>query len=94
MLLFLDLFETHKLSCLLGGLQTEIQMVRMFQPTSVMKAFSLVKNANSMHAKPFSKNFKFNPVAKSPLLTTPSTSLEPIKPKTQTIKQLTPTYTS
>lgn len=78
MLLFLDLFETHKLSCLLGGLQTEIQMVRMFQPTSVMKAFSLAKmcqNANGMHAKPLSKNLKLHPVAK-PLLSTPSTSLE------------------
>nr|KYP39328.1 hypothetical protein KK1_039377 [Cajanus cajan] len=46
----IELSESHQLSCFLGGLKLEIQMmVRMFQPTSVMKAFSLAKmyeNAN------------------------------------------------
>jgi len=97
----IDLYEAHQLSCFLGGLQMDIQMmVRMFQPTSVMKAFSLAKmyenaNAINLQAKPLSKTLKPNPVTKSPLLPNPpKTLLEPIKPKTQTTKQLTPAYMS
>ncbi|XP_028214991.1 uncharacterized protein LOC114397062 [Glycine soja] len=96
----IDLSEANQLSCFLGGLQMEIQMmVRMFQPTSVMKAFSLAKmyenaNAISMQAKPLSKTLKPNPVTKPPLLPNPPKTLEPIKPTTQTTKQLTPAYMS
>ena len=60
----IDLYEAHQLSCFLGGLQLEIQMmVRVFQPTSVMKVFSLAKmyenaNATSMEVKPISKNLR------------------------------------
>ena len=39
-----ELSAGHKLSCFLGGLQQEVQMmVRMFQPVSVHKAFSLAR---------------------------------------------------
>ena len=74
-------------------------MVRMFQPTFVMKVFSLDKmyekaNATSMEAKPLSKTLRPTPVAKPPLLPNPPKTLEPIKPKTQTTKQLTPAYMS
>ena len=88
----IDLSEANQLSCFLGGLQMEIQMmVRMFQPTFVMKAFSLAKmyenaNATSMEAKPLSKTLKPNPVTKPPLLPNPPKTLEPMKPKTQTTK--------
>nr|KYP45442.1 hypothetical protein KK1_033012 [Cajanus cajan] len=40
----LELSEEYVLSCFLGGLRHDIQMlVRMFQPTTVMKAFTLAK---------------------------------------------------
>ena len=39
-----ELAEEHQLSCFLGGLKQDMQMmVRMFQHNSIMKAFSLVK---------------------------------------------------
>ena len=43
----------------------------------------------------FDLSIRLNPVTKSPLLPNPpKTLLEPIKPKTQTTKQLTPAYMS
>lgn len=40
----LNLSEEYTLSCFLGGLKHEVQMlVRMFQPQSVRKSFSLAK---------------------------------------------------
>ena len=40
----LDLPVDYSLSCFLGGLKTEVQMmVRMFQPQSMMKAYNLAK---------------------------------------------------
>ena len=40
----LNLSEEYTLSCFLGGLKHEVQMlVRMFQPQSVRKTFSLAK---------------------------------------------------
>ena len=40
----LDLIEEHRLSCFLGGLKQEVQMlVRMFQPNSIRWAFTLAK---------------------------------------------------
>ncbi|XP_029129148.1 uncharacterized protein LOC109806874 [Cajanus cajan] len=48
----LDLAADYILSCFLGGLKHDIQMlIRMFQPTTIMKAFSLSKlyeSANQM----------------------------------------------
>ncbi|KAL2330578.1 hypothetical protein Fmac_018159 [Flemingia macrophylla] len=96
----IELSESHQLSCFLGGLKLEIQMmVRMFQPTSVMKAFSLAKmyenaNATANTAKPFSRIPKLNPVTKPPLLPNPPKPVDNNKPKTHTTKQLTPAFMS
>lgn len=39
-----ELAEEHQLSCFLEGLKQDVQMmVRMFQPNSIRKAFSLAK---------------------------------------------------
>ena len=82
----IDLSEAHQLSCFLGGLQLEIQMmVRVFQPTSVMKVFSLAKmyenaNATSMEVKPISKNLRPNhPCSKATNFTKPSQNLRTYK---------------
>ncbi|XP_027351487.1 uncharacterized protein LOC113862611 [Abrus precatorius] len=88
----LDLPEAHQLSCFLGGLKMEVQMmVRMFQPTTVMKAFSLAKmyesaNNTISQSKTFSKIPTPSTVSKPPLLPNP--------PKTPATKSLTPAYMS
>ena len=49
----LQLSDDHILSCFLGGLKKEIQMlVRMFQPNSVKRAFTLAKmyEASNFHS--------------------------------------------
>jgi len=74
-------------------------MVRMFQPTTAMKAFSLAKmyesaSTQSSPQKSFSKPLKFNPTVKSPLLPTPSDQVDKAKPPTQVTKTLTLTYMS
>ena len=44
-----ELAEEHQLSCFLGGLKQDVQMmVRMFQPDSIRKAFSLAKMYESL----------------------------------------------
>jgi len=85
-----ELSEANQLSCFLGGLKQDVQMmVRMFHPTSVMKAFSLAKmyesaNTTNSQTKPFSKQLK------PPLLPNPPKNLDVSRPKTQTTRSLTP----
>lgn len=67
----------HQLSCFLGGLKQDVQMmVRMFQPYSIRKAFSLAKMYESAitanpQQKLFSKSAKTSHFSKPPLLPTP-----------------------
>jgi len=82
----IDLSEAHQLSFFLGGLQLEIQMmVRVFQPTSVTKVFSLAKmyenaNATSMEVKPLSKNLRpTHPCSKATTFTKPFQNLRTYK---------------
>ena len=96
-----DLSDEHQLSCFLGGLKQEVQMiVRMFQPNSVRKAYSLAKmyasSFSNTQAKLFVKNQKSSFVPKPPLLPNPSRSTNPLtinsSTKPQTPKHLTPAY--
>ena len=87
-----ELSEANQLSYFLGGLKQDVQMmVRMFQPTSVMKAFLLAKmyesaNNTNSQTKPFSKQLK------PPLLPNPPKILEVNRPKTQATRSLIPAY--
>ena len=95
-----DLSSSHQLSCFLGGMKQDMQMmVRMFQPTTIIKVFSLAKmyesaSTQSSPHKSFSKPLKFNPTIKTPLLSTPSDQVDKAKPSAQVKKTLTPTYMS
>nr|KYP70048.1 hypothetical protein KK1_009256 [Cajanus cajan] len=57
-----ELSEAHQLSCFLGGLKQDVQMmVRMFQPDSVRKVFSLAK----MYEASTLSNPQFKPILKN-----------------------------
>jgi len=82
-----ELAEEHQLSCFLGGLKQDVQMmVRMFQPDSIRKAFSLAKmyeSAITTHPqqKLFSKSAKTIHFSKPPLFPTPPNPAETSNPK-------------
>nr|KYP34597.1 hypothetical protein KK1_044431 [Cajanus cajan] len=100
----LNLPKEYNLSCFLGGLKQDIQMmVRMFQPTTVRKAFTLAKLYESANTQPntvpLSSKTLRPTLAQKPLNTnqskkTPTTNSLLLKPKTQTTRTLTPSYMS
>nr|KYP65271.1 hypothetical protein KK1_011503 [Cajanus cajan] len=78
-------------------------LVRMFQPNSVRRAFTLAKmqeaaTVNGSVVKSWTKQSKFEASSKPPLLPTPSKTTSKIqdtfKSKQQTSKTLTPAYMS
>ena len=95
-----ELVEEHQLSCFLGGLKQDVQMlVMMFQPDSIRKAFSLAKMYESAitanpQQKLFYKSAKTSHFSKPPLLPTPPNPAETSKPKIETTRNLTATYMS
>jgi len=75
----LQLSEEYKISCFLSGLKHDIQMmVRMFQPTTVLKAAQLAKlyESTTPSASPPSQFLKFpkNSVVTKPLLSLSSSN--------------------
>ena len=97
----LDLPADYSLSCFLGGLKTEVQMmVRMFQPQSVMKAYNLAKlyESTAMQGTAVtlpSKN-KYAVPIKSLLGPKPPAVTEPksMKTKPRLTKNLSPAFMS
>uniref|UniRef100_A0A151UFB4 Uncharacterized protein n=1 Tax=Cajanus cajan TaxID=3821 RepID=A0A151UFB4_CAJCA len=92
----LDLDDEHRLSCFLGGLKQEVQMlVRMFQPNSLRRAFTLVK---MQEATTVNGSVVQSWTSKPPLLPTPSKTTSKLqdtfKSKQQTSKTLTLAYMS
>ncbi|XP_019451750.1 PREDICTED: uncharacterized protein LOC109353842 [Lupinus angustifolius] len=86
----LELSEEYTLSCFLGGLKQEVQMmVHMFQPQSVMNAFLLAKlyeasqNSNSSFQFPFKSS-------KAPSFTKQSVQVKPtipVEPSMELLRQ-------
>nr|KYP46500.1 Transposon Ty3-I Gag-Pol polyprotein [Cajanus cajan] len=99
-----ELSEAHQLSYFLGRLKQDVQMmVKMFQPDSVRKAFSLAKmyescTLNNPQFKPILKNQKPQSSPKPPILSNPPKPAESTpmnaKTRTQTIRNLSPAYMS
>ena len=99
----LDLSEEHRLSCFSGGGLNKKSRVRMFQPNSVRRAFTLAKmhEAATVHGsvtKSWNKQSKPEVSSKPPLLPTPPKTISKTqdipKTKQQAFKTLTPTYIS
>nr|KYP60086.1 hypothetical protein KK1_015534 [Cajanus cajan] len=104
----LDFTKEYRLSCFLGGLKHEIQMmVRMFRPDSVRRAFSLAKMYEASQpqgpvaiaSKPFSLNSRNNKnvMNSRPLLPTSTDQVKYNQPeftsnKAKPYRNLTPTY--
>nr|KYP37825.1 hypothetical protein KK1_040968 [Cajanus cajan] len=95
-----ELSEAHQLSCFLGGLKQDVQMmVRMFQPDSVRKVFSLAKiyeasTLSNPQFKPILKNQKPQFSSKPPILSNPSKPAESTPMKAKTFRNLSPAYMS
>ena len=72
----LKLANDHILSCFLGGLKTDIQMmVRMFQPTSLQHAFTLVRTYVAANSNNSMANFDRRVLGPAPV---PISSSAPI----------------
>lgn len=88
----LNLTEEYILSCFLGGLKKDIQMmVRMFQPNSVQHAFALAKMYEAINLGNGPDKFQrgvLGPIFMPSLENVPVTV--PSKPKQQ--RNITPTY--
>lgn len=98
----LNLSEEYTLSCFLGGLKHEVQMlVRMFQPQSVRKAFSLAKMYEATYhddtpATSVNRKAKILGTQKPLLANKPSSNAnepsEADKTKFRPLRRLTPAY--
>ncbi|XP_019425117.1 PREDICTED: uncharacterized protein LOC109333995 [Lupinus angustifolius] len=76
----LELFEEYTLSCFLGGLKQDVQMmVRMFPPQLVRKAFALAKLYESANNHNPLTQFPAK-ASKPPLLPKPLNSAKPVLP--------------
>ncbi|CAL0311123.1 unnamed protein product [Lupinus luteus] len=96
----LDLSEDYTLSCFLGGLKNDVQMmVRMFQPQNVSKAFTLAKlyeaASPNVQGSVRNKNILTNQGGGRPLLNHKPTNVddaELVKEKPRGGRSLTPAY--
>ncbi|XP_019420680.1 PREDICTED: uncharacterized protein LOC109330865 [Lupinus angustifolius] len=96
----LDRFEDYILSCFLSGLKNDVQMmVRMFQPQTVRKAFTLAKlyevASHTIQNQRRVKNPSYSNTGGRPLISSKpalTTDSEGLKEKTRFSRSLTPAY--
>ena len=88
----LKLANDHVLSCFLGGLKQDIQMmVRMFQPTSLQHAFTLARTYEAANSSKSTTKFHRGVLGPAPV---PLSSSSPITavPKPKPTRHLTPEF--